>query len=183
MAEYTQNLDLEKPTENENFRRQVLNDNMEKIDAKFGTAGEGHNHDGTAGQGRRISFNSLEDKAHKSSHAIGGSDVITPADIGAETPAGAQAKADIVRGSIDTHLADTTKHVVKDGTLQTGLNADKLDGHDYSEVMPISGGAFTGIVTAQNNTSYTTKQVRNICISTSDPSGGNNGDIWIKYTP
>ena len=35
---------------------------------------------------------------------------------------------------------------------------------------------------AQNNTDYTTAQLRNVIISTQDPSGGNNGDIWIKYT-
>lgn len=35
---------------------------------------------------------------------------------------------------------------------------------------------------AQNNTDYTTAQLRNVIISTEDPSGGNNGDIWIKYT-
>lgn len=34
---------------------------------------------------------------------------------------------------------------------------------------------------AQNNTDYTTAQLRNVIISTEDPSGGNNGDIWIKY--
>ena len=47
-----------------------------------------------------------------------------------------------------------------------------------------SGGTMTGILTAQNNTSYTTKQVRNIILSTSEPtsSDGANGDIWIKYT-
>ena len=38
-----------------------------------------------------------------------------------------------------------------------------------------------GILTAQNNTSYSTKQVRNIFLSTSDASGGDNGDIWITY--
>ena len=47
--------------------------------------------------------------------------------------------------------------------------------------MDISGGTMTGALIAQNNTNYTTKQVRNIIISTSDPSGGNSGDIWIKY--
>lgn len=25
--------------------------------------------------------------------------------------------------------------------------------------------------------------VRNIYVSTSDPSGGSDGDVWIKYTP
>ena len=45
-----------------------------------------------------------------------------------------------------------------------------------------AGGTMTGILTAQNNTSYTTKQVRNIIISTSDAtlSSMANGDIWIK---
>lgn len=46
-----------------------------------------------------------------------------------------------------------------------------------------SGDTLTGILTAQNNTSYGTKQVRNIILSTADPSGGSNGDIWIKYIP
>ena len=47
-----------------------------------------------------------------------------------------------------------------------------------------SGGTMTGILTAQNNTIYTTKQVRNVILSTSEPtsSDGANGDIWIKYT-
>ncbi len=40
----------------------------------------------------------------------------------------------------------------------------------------------TGVLTAQNNTSYTIKQVRNITLSTANPSGGANGDVWIKYT-
>lgn len=45
-----------------------------------------------------------------------------------------------------------------------------------------SGGTMTGALVAQNNTNYTTKQVRNIIISTAAPSGGSNGDIWIQYT-
>lgn len=39
----------------------------------------------------------------------------------------------------------------------------------------------TGALVAQTNTSYTTAQMRNVIISTADPSGGNNGDIWLKY--
>ena len=40
----------------------------------------------------------------------------------------------------------------------------------------------TGALKAQNNTDYTTAQMRNVIMSTGDATGGNNGDIWIKYT-
>ena len=90
----------------------------------------------------------------------------------------------------------------------TPLDADSLQGHaaDYfatatglasvnskvsimqSDVanletnkMDISGGTMTGALVAQNNTDYSVAQVRNIIISTAEPSGGNSGDIWIKY--
>ena len=39
-----------------------------------------------------------------------------------------------------------------------------------------------GMVTAQSNTSYETAQVRNISLSPEEPSGGNNGQLWFKYT-
>lgn len=45
-----------------------------------------------------------------------------------------------------------------------------------------SGDTMTGALVAQNNTNYTTPQVRNIIISTEEPSGGNNGDLWVKYS-
>lgn len=54
----------------------------------------------------------------------------------------------------------------------TTLQSGKLDK---------SGGTMTGALVAQSNTNYTTAQVRNVIISTADPSGGNNGMIWIKY--
>ena len=44
-----------------------------------------------------------------------------------------------------------------------------------------SGDTMNGALIAQNNTNYSVAQVRNIIISTSNPSGGNSGDIWIKY--
>jgi hypothetical protein len=68
-----------------------------------------------------------------------------------------------VQAELDAHVADNTAH---------GVNTR----------MPIAGGTFTGAVTAQSNTAYTTRQIRNIVLSTSNPSGGSNGDIWIKYT-
>jgi hypothetical protein len=51
--------------------------------------------------------------AHKASHAIGGADVLTPADIGAETPSGAQTKAD--QAETDAKNASYPNHGKKDG--------------------------------------------------------------------
>lgn len=47
---------------------------------------------------------------------------------------------------------------------------------------PITSPTFTGTPKTSANTSYTTAQLRNITLSTANPSGGSNGDIWIKYT-
>ena len=106
----------------------------------------------------------------------------------------------------DTVIPSVPDNIVKYTAISnveatTPLDADSLQGHaaDYfatatglasvnsnvsalkTNKMDISGGTMTGALIAQNNTNYTTKQVRNIIISTSDPSGGNSGDIWIKY--
>jgi hypothetical protein len=40
----------------------------------------------------------------------------------------------------------------------------------------ITGGTLTG-------DQALTSRLRNITVSTADPTGGNNGDIWIKYIP
>lgn len=47
-----------------------------------------------------------------------------------------------------------------------------------------SGGTMTGKLIAQSNEDYAVAQVRNIIISTEEPSVevGSNGDIWIRYT-
>jgi hypothetical protein len=42
--------------------------------------------------------------------------------------------------------------------------------------LQITGGTLTG-------DQALTSRLRNITVSTSDPTGGNNGDIWIKYLP
>lgn len=65
------------------------------------------------------------------------------------------------------------------------LNSSDVGLGNVSNVaqMPIAGGTFTGVATGQANTSYTTRQLRNVVLSTADPSGGSNGDIWLKYKP
>lgn len=49
--------------------------------------------------------------------------------------------------------------------------------------LPLAGGVLTGPVEADSNSSYTTRQVRNIILSTEDPDVDQmeNGDIWMKY--
>ena len=110
--------------------------------------------------------------------------------------------ADVGALPSDTVIPSVPDNIVKYTAISnveatTPLNADTLQGYtaDYfatatglasvnsnvSAKMDISGGTMTGALIAQNNTNYTTKQVRNIFISTSGPSGGSNGDIWIKY--
>lgn len=66
--------------------------------------------------------------------------------------------------------------------LQSALDGKSNIGHTHS-YLPLSGGTMTGVLKAQNNTSYTTKQVRNIILSTGNAVAAQmeNGDIWIKY--
>lgn len=74
--------------------------------------------------------------------------------------------------SVNSNVSTMKNDITTAKTDIANLKSGKLD---------VSGGTMTGALVAQNNTNYTTKQVRNIFISTSDPSGGSNGDIWIKY--
>lgn len=84
----------------------------------------------------------------------------------------------------NTQVATNTNNI---DTLTSGLstannNISALQ-NTMANKLDKSGGTMAGALVAQNNVDYTTAQVRNIIISTADPSGGGNGDIWIKYTP
>jgi hypothetical protein len=60
--------------------------------------------DGTSGI--KPDWSNVKNSAHASTHASGGSDAITPADIGAETPTSAQTKADIAEANAKTYTDD-----------------------------------------------------------------------------
>jgi len=66
--------------------------------------------------------------------------------------------------------SDNVVHDIKDTTART-TKVNK------------SGDTMTGQLVAQNNVAYSTAQVRNIILSTSEPTStdGANGDIWIVY--
>ena len=77
------------------------------------------------------------------------------------------------------------------------INADTLGGKSASEFLttadktelnnsistkaPLASPTFTGTAKVTAGTDYTTAKLRNVILSTGNPSGGNNGDIWIKY--
>ena len=117
--------------------------------------------------------------------------------------AGVGRTTETVKGTadaIDTHEEDTTSHILS--TERTDWNSKAAGNHNHDAAYSAIGHNHTGVyepadadimkkdvaqtmsakITAQANTDYTTGQVRNITLSTNAPSGGNNGDIWIKYT-
>ena len=112
-------------------------------------------------------------------------------------------------GAVNLDIPTIPDNLVKYNALSpveatTPVNADTLQGHTASYFATASGlsaveqsvanvqsalsgkldkagGTMLGALIAQANTNYATAQVRNVIISPNDPSGGNNGDIWIKY--
>ena len=79
---------------------------------------------------------------------------------------------------VDSNTDDITANAQNISTLQSNIST--LQSSVNGKVSK-SGDTMTGALVAQNNINYSVAQVRNIIISTSDPSGGNSGDIWIKY--
>lgn len=73
--------------------------------------------------------------------------------------------------TVNAHKQDTTVHVTQ--AEKNGWNG-KLDK---------SGGTMTGKLIAQSNAEYGTAQVRNITLSTAEPTAaqGQNGDLWGVY--
>ena len=61
------------------------------------------------------------------------------------------------------------------GTL-TGVDASATG------VASLSGATFTGEVDVVSATAAGSNSVRQITISTSSPTGGNDGDVWLVYT-
>jgi len=87
----------------------------------------------------------------------------------------------------DIYYGTPTINTSKAYNSNTAIFAPTASGTTGQLLVAVSGAApqfvstLTGIIAAQNNTSYTTKQIRNITLSTNNASGGNNGDIWIKH--
>lgn len=85
----------------------------------------------------------------------------------------AQEAAQGVRTELNTHTGDTGAH--------SALFAQKAPLSHEHPASQITTGVLPGMVMANSNTAYNTAQLRNITLSTDDPSGGSNGQLWIKY--
>lgn len=95
------------------------------------------------------------------------------------------ATASAVKSAYDlANTANTAASTAKT-TADTASSTASAAQTTANAAMPKSGGTFTGAATAQNNTSYTTKQIRNIYLIAEGetvPSGA-NGDICLVYVP
>ena len=89
----------------------------------------------------------------------------------------AQAKTEAVQsaaGALAAHAAAADAH--------SQLLAQKAPLSHTHGAGQITAGTLGGVVKAQDNEQYTTAQLRNIVLSTEEPSGGSNGQIWIQYS-
>lgn len=93
-------------------------------------------------------------------------------------------KADIVNNltstATDMSLSANQGKVLKDSVDSLSGRVSDIETTANNKLNK-SGGALTGKLVAQSNVDYGVAQVHNVIMSTADPSGGNNGDIWIKY--
>ena len=89
----------------------------------------------------------------------------------------AQAKEEAVRSAgnaLTAHAAAADAH--------SQLLAQKAPLSHTHGAGQVTAGTLGGVVKAQDNEQYTTAQLRNIVLSTAEPSGGSNGQIWIQYS-
>lgn len=92
-----------------------------------------------------------------------------------------KADDDTLRSRIATEEQERAKAVSAEITARQ--NADVNLQNQVDGKVPQSGGTMTGKLIAQNNTEYTTAQVRNIIVSTVEPTSadGSNGMLWLVY--
>lgn len=75
-----------------------------------------------------------------------------------------------------TDIQTLTNKTISQGQI-TGLTAA------LAAKAALAGATFTGEVDVVSATATGSTSVRQITISTADPTGGADGDIWVKYVP
>lgn len=101
---------------------------------------------------------------------------VDPNPINADTINGKSA-SDFATPDDISNLSNTLSNAVGDiNSTMSSLTTE------VNKKAPLASPSFTGAPKVAAGTDYTTARIRNITLSTADPSGGSNGDIWIKYT-
>ena len=90
--------------------------------------------------------------------------------------------ADTLQGKSASYFATASNVSTINNSLNT-INSDiSTINSSLSAKAPLASPSFTGTAKVAAGTDYTTAKLRNITLSTANPTGGSNGDIWIKYT-
>lgn len=90
--------------------------------------------------------------------------------------------------SLKAQINENSNEIAKASSLLQE-HADLLETQEtrlnnlISNQVPMEGGKFSGIITANSNTSYTLAQIRNVILSPNDAdvNAMQDGEIWIKY--
>ena len=101
------------------------------------------------------------------------------AGIDADTLQGYNAAHFATATNLDTTNSNVTALETRAANLESGLATAN---ENIVAKVDKTGGTMTGALIAQTNEDYAVAQIRNVIISTAEPSGGNSGDLWIKYT-
>lgn len=102
-----------------------------------------------------------------------------------DTLGGHTASEFILKTEVVNNLTSTSTNVPLSAAQGKALNEKITTAvSTANSALAKSGGTMTGVLTAQSNTAYTTRQVRNVILATAAPSSsdGQNGDIWLVYT-
>lgn len=93
-----------------------------------------------------------------------------------------QNRLDTMISTCDDALSSTSENPVQNKVITTALNDKAPSSHTHSQYLARDGGTLTGRVTANDNTNYTTYQVRNIALSTSAGTPSGTGAILGVYS-
>lgn len=186
MPNYTSNYNLVKPLETDFYDVEVQNGNMDSIDTALNNkvdkvTGKGlSTEDYTSVEKTKLS--GIADNANNYSHpSTHSADIIVDGTTNKAFTAAEKTKLNGIAAGAQVNTV--TSVASKTGAVTLVKGDVGLTNVDNVKQMPIAGGTFTGQAKAQNNTAYTTAQLRNVTLSTADPSGGGNGDVWLKYKP
>jgi hypothetical protein len=87
-------------------------------------------------------------------------------------------------GTVASWAALGTATTISGNIAPTQVTAGTFNAGNFTfaSAVTINGTTSLGVATT-SNTVTTGTAIRNVTFSTADPTGGNNGDVWLKYTP